>query len=162
MLSYNPTLQAQLATAADTEINQALSAAGVRPGHPHGWLTGPPTDEPEAVAAVVSVALPALTAAWKPLLAPQGLTAQIIGVFSHQSPYVTFTDSKGGPQQRELADLLLVVDDLTGGTPDRRAQLIQQEAELGGRPHVEMNRILAGFEILNAVMKSNRAITSSA
>jgi hypothetical protein len=47
-------------------------------------------------------------------------------VFCHQSPQVSFVDSTGAPQQCELADLLLVVDEVAGGAiRDRRAVFVQ-------------------------------------
>lgn len=84
-----------------------------------------PTSEPTAVAAITWVAMPDLVARWRPVLRPQFQIA-LHSVFCHQQPQVSFVDSTGSPQQCELADLLLVVDEVAGGKiRDRRAVFVQ-------------------------------------
>jgi hypothetical protein len=109
---------AALAKAADPAIAGALT---------HGGLgVKAPTSEPTAVAAVTWVATSAIAAAWSPLLRPHGLVATLHGVFCHGSQKVSFNDVSGAKRTCELADLLIVVDDCTGGSvSDRRAVLVQ-------------------------------------
>lgn len=109
---------ASLASAAAPIIANALARGG--PG------IARPTTEATAVAAVTWVTPSAIAAAWSPLLRPYGLTAKLYGVFCHGSPQVSFADASGVTRRCELADLLLVVDDCTGGPiSDRRAVLVQ-------------------------------------
>lgn len=72
------------------------------------------------------VGVPNIVASWRPLVSPLGLALSVHSVFVHGSPKVDFIDSSGSSAQCELADLLLVIDDLTGGkVQDRRAVLVQ-------------------------------------
>lgn len=94
----------------------------------------PPTGEVGFVAAVVLGGVPAIANAWRPILRPAGYQLRISGVFCHQSPQATFTDNNGVRKSCELADLLVVVDDLTGSGSGRRwATLVQAKmASPGG------------------------------
>jgi hypothetical protein len=58
-------------------------------------------------------------------LKPLGYRVSITGVFCHASPQVRFTDSGGTTRTCELADLLVVIDDKSSSSPDRRAGLVQ-------------------------------------
>jgi hypothetical protein len=85
-----------------------------------------PTEEVGFVAAAVLGDVPAIARTWKPTLQKAGFQLKIHGVFCHQSPKATFTDKLGVTKPCELADLLIVVDDLTpGGAGQRWAVLIQ-------------------------------------
>lgn len=109
-----------LATAADHAINSALrtGAINVRQKTPEG--------EVGFVAAFLLGAVPMIASAWKPILSPVGYSVRIMGVFTHQTPRASFVDSGGHPRQCELADLLVVAEDLTAGAPGQRwASLIQ-------------------------------------
>jgi hypothetical protein len=114
------TLTPSLEKAANAEINKILrtGATSVRQKKPTG--------EVGFVAAFVLGAVPGIASAWRPLLKPHGLSLKMSGVFCHQTPRASFTDSSGAARTCELADLLLVVDDLTTGTTTTRwAVLIQ-------------------------------------
>lgn len=63
------------------------------------------------------------------------MSVSLTGVFCHQTPQVSFVDSAGRSRRCELADLLVVVDDLTSGEQGRRwAVLVQAKmaARFGG------------------------------
>ena len=114
--SLIPTLE----TVANDEINSVLRTGAI------SVQQSVPTGEAGFVAAFVLGAVPAIAAVWKPLLKPHGLSVRMSGVFCHQTPIVSFTDRANVPRRCELADLLVVVDDLTSGTATtRRAVLIQ-------------------------------------
>lgn len=114
-----------LASAADAALGASL-----RNGAP-GQAT--PTGEVGFVAAVVVGGVYNLAAAWRPILRPAGFSLQVSGVFCHQSPQVTFTNSHGQVGSCELADLLVVVDDITGyGAGRRWAVLIQAKMAASG------------------------------
>ncbi|WP_165191652.1 hypothetical protein [Caulobacter soli] len=120
-----------------TDVNRLAQAAdgpivGALDGSLLGWKSAAPTNEPDAVAAVVSAGIPRAAAAWRPILGPLGRRADIVGIFTHCTPKVEFTDGAGDLQHCELADLLIVVDDVTGASPDRRAMLVQ--AKQGAPP----------------------------
>jgi hypothetical protein len=120
MLSLSSAQRQALATAADRSISDALD------GSVAGWKPTAPADEAEAVAAVVSLGLPAAAAGWRATLRPLGYHAQITGVFCPTTPKVRFDDIHGQPQPAcELADLLIIVEDgATQAPPDRRALLV--------------------------------------
>lgn len=107
-----------LERAADNTIRPVLSSGA--PG-----MVATPTTEVGFIAAVVLGGVPAVAAAWGAILNSIGLRLSMVGVFCHQSPMVRFRS--GGTNHRcELADLLVVVDDITGGSiVDRRAVLVQ-------------------------------------
>lgn len=110
----------QLAAAADAALLSVLQKGAIAYGQTR------PTGEVGFVAAAVLAGLPAIACAWAPILRPAGYQLWINGVFCHQTPQATFTDSKGVTKPCELADLLVVVDDLTIGKARRRwATLIQ-------------------------------------
>jgi len=67
-----------------------------------------------------------IASAWKPILNRAGYSVSLMGVFTHQTPRASFVDSAGILRQCELADLLVVADDLTSGSQGQRwATLIQ-------------------------------------
>lgn len=102
----------------------SLIATALQNGRPPAVAA--PSNEPTAVAAVTWVGLPDVIAQWRPVLRRLGFTLSLHSVFCHQSPQVTFTDKNNGPQQCELADLLIVVDEEVSGTiRDRRAVFVQ-------------------------------------
>lgn len=119
-----------LAVAADAAVNRVLLTGAVHAGQ------SVPTGEVGFVAAVVIGGVPALAAAWNPILRPAGYSVQLTGVFCHQSPMVDFVDVIGRPQRCELADLMVVVDDQTGPSVGSRwAVLVQAKmaAARGGK-----------------------------
>lgn len=111
------TLSAMIKSAQD-EITQALAFGS--PG-----MIAIPRTEPGLVAAVHLGAVPRIASAWKAELAPLGATIKLSGVFCHQSPMVTYIDSKGSVRRCELADLLVVVDSQMPWFMGRTAVLIQ-------------------------------------
>lgn len=144
MLNLTKAERSQLATAADNAVSDALD------GTVTGWRSKAPTNEPDAVAAVVSVGMPATAPGWTSVLSPLGYTVQFIGVFCHQTPKVDFLDAAGAAQNCELADLLIVVDN--DGKPanvtDRRALLVQ--AKMAHRPALALNgRDRIQFDLLS-------------
>jgi hypothetical protein len=96
-------------------------------------------------------AVPAIASAWKPLLKPHGVSVKMSGVFCHQTPMASFIDSAGVPRTCELADLLVVVDDLTSGTATtRRAVLIQAKmAAAAGGQTLTTQRDLTQLDLLS-------------
>lgn len=85
-----------------------------------------PNEEVGFVAAAVLGGVPRIARAWRPILRKESLKLTMHGVFCHQSPKATFNTPAGAPQTCELADLLIVVEDLTKAGPVRRwAVLIQ-------------------------------------
>ena len=116
MLSLSSSTVRQLATAADQAISDALD------GTLKGWKLSVPRSEPDAVAAVVSIGLPSAALRWRAALRPLGCQVKVTGVFTHQTPKVSYV---GGATPCELADLLVVIDDINGVGTDRRALLIQ-------------------------------------
>lgn len=82
--------------------------------------------ERELVAAVVIDAIPEIAMHWEPILSYAGLSATYSAVFCHQSPVATYQGSKCHKLSCELADLLLVVDDSTGGALVRRRAVLVQ------------------------------------
>lgn len=118
-------LVSQLAVAADTALLPVLKYGATYYGQTR------PTGEVGFVAAMILAGVPALARAWVPILRPAGYQLRINGVFCHQTPQATFTDLAGVKKPCELADLLVVVDDLTAGR--RWAALIQAKvADTGG------------------------------
>tara|TARA_R110001599_G_scaffold67445_2_gene190589 strand:- start:624 stop:1568 length:945 start_codon:yes stop_codon:yes gene_type:complete len=123
-------LTSQLANAADTEINRILRIGAT------ACKQSKPTGEVGFVAAFVLGAVPAIAAAWRPILSPAGYSVSMTGIFCHQTPRATFTNSAGLTKSCELSDLLVVVDDMTSGVPTSRwAVLIQAKmaASHGGQ-----------------------------
>jgi hypothetical protein len=139
--SLTPSLEA----AADAEILQVLTTGATVAGQ------AKPTGEVGFVAAFVLGAVPEIARAWRPLLAPHGLSVRMTGVFCHQAPQASFTDSAGASQVRELADLLVVADDLTtGALSERRAVLVQAKiASTGGGKHLSGKGDLAQLDLLS-------------
>ncbi|MGP9806266.1 hypothetical protein [Paracoccus sp. NSM] len=118
-------LIASLAAAADTAISNVLMAGA------HGQSK--PTGEVGFVAAVVLGGVHDIANAWSPLLRPHGLSVKMSGVLCHQTPRVAFTDIHGNKVSCELADLLVIVEDNTGGRLGRRwAALIQAKMAAPG------------------------------
>ena len=117
MLSH--ALHGTLVTAASSLIGAALQH-----GKPPSIFA--PSDEPSAVAAVAWAGVPDVVANWRHCASALG-NLQVHSVFTHGSPKVDFYDHLGTQTQCELADLLLVIDELgsTGAVVDRRAVLVQ-------------------------------------
>lgn len=86
--------------------------------------------EPEFVAAVVIHAIPEIAIHWEPIFDHAGLSATYSAVFCHQSPIATYRDSKCNKLSCELADLLAVVDDTTGGALVRRRAVLVQAKKM--------------------------------
>lgn len=77
----------------------------------------------EAVGSTVSTALPATADAWQAPLRPLGLKVNVIGSFSFGAPKVEVVES-GVAHCVDLGAVLIIVDDQSGSTPDRRALLL--------------------------------------
>lgn len=134
-------LISSLATAADAAISPVL-----RSGAPGQKI---PRGEVGFVAAVVLGAVPDIARAWKPILNPH-YSIRLTGVFCHKTPMASFTDSAGSPQTCELADLMVVVDDLTGATARRWAVLIQAKmANVGGGKSLSKSGDLVQLELMS-------------
>lgn len=116
--------QSVLGSAADVEIELVLKSGGSS--------TTAPAGEVSAVASVTLDGLPKIAAVWRPLLSPIRLS--ITGVFCHASPKVDVSYPHGPPKQCELADLLIVTDEVNsaGIVLDRRANLIQAKLVKSG------------------------------
>ena len=144
MLSLSLADRNTLAGDADQAISDALD------GTTTGWKPYAPRNEPEAVAAITSVALPAAARAWSSTLGPLGYKLEITGVFCHQTPQVTFPKVDGRQGRCELADLLIVVDEHVGGAPiDRRAVLVQ--SKIAGHP----TKTLSGGDLVQLDLYQN-------
>ena len=115
MLKLSPAVRRRLADHVDGEVGKALAG---RCG------MAAPMDLREAVGATVSAGLPAAADAWANVLAPLGLTVNVISAFSFGAPLVEFT-TDGTSRRCRISDLMVVVDDLTGPSPDRRAMLLK-------------------------------------
>ena len=137
-------LTSALAMAADRAINSALRSGATAVGQKM------PTGEVGFVAAFVLGAVPMIASAWKPILKPAGYSLSLMGVFTHQTPRASFVDSVGVPCQCELADLLVVVDDLTSGAQGQRwATLIQAKmAKPSGGQSLTTQRDLTQLDLL--------------
>jgi hypothetical protein len=72
---------------------------------------------------VTSYAVPRIANDWKQILQPTGTNIAISAVFTHQAPKVRFIGPRKTKAACELADLLLVVDNVRTGR--RQAALIQ-------------------------------------
>ncbi len=109
-----------MSAAADAMIHNALTCGTA--GYP-----APHPGEVEAAHAVVLAGASQIATAWSPLLAPLKVQVRSWAALIHASPKVTFTDTvTGNPEDRELADVLVVIDHKRAGTVvDRRAELIQ-------------------------------------
>lgn len=124
VLTVPPATLSSMIKSAQDEVTQALAF-----GSP-GMITIPRT-EPGLVAAVHLGAVPRIASAWKAALAPLGATVKMSGVFCHQSPMVTYIDSKSSGRRCELADLLVVVDSKMPWFTGRTAVLIQAKMAAG-------------------------------
>lgn len=114
-----------LASAANFEVRHALAY-----GAPS--FVSPPTREVGYVAALVLGAVPAIATAWRTIFSTAGIQISITGVFCHSSPQVEFKDKTKGTERRELADLLLVHDEMSGTSIGaRRAVLVQAKMATG-------------------------------
>ncbi len=115
MLNLGSAITVQLAARADEAVGRVLAGE-----------TGmaPPLDAREALGATVSAGLPGAADAWLEILEPEGLALGLVGAFSFGAPIVEF--QAGGASHRcSIADLMIVVDDLTGRERDRRALLLR-------------------------------------
>lgn len=123
-------LIAELSAGADAALQPVLQQGAVQYGQ------AKPTGEVGFVAAAVLGGVPAIARAWRPILQAAGFQLRTSGVFCHQAPKATFANPSGHQISCELADLLLVVDDLTTGSVGRRwAALVQAKmaAPAGGK-----------------------------
>ena len=116
-----------LAYGADAAINRVLRTGAANVGQ------APPTGEVGFVAAVVLGAVPGIATAWRPLLQPHGISVSLSGVFVHQTPQATFTDLKGNQKRCELADLLVVIEDVSAASVVRRWAALVQAKMASGR-----------------------------
>lgn len=120
LTNLSPTVQAALAASANALIESALH-------HGHSGLRCPPAGEVKAAHAVTLAGASQCGVAWSPLLDHLRYSVSSTAVFTHAAPIVGFFDTMSNSQiNRELADLLVVVDQVQGANVvDRRAQLIQ-------------------------------------
>ena len=134
-----------LASAADSALNNVLRTGAL------SWGQRQPTGEVGFVAAAVLGGVPDIAAAWQPILQKAGFGVTLSGVFCHQSPQATFTDSAGNLVSCELADLLIVVDDFTGGRQGQRwAVLVQATmAATGGGQSLTSSGDLRQLDLLS-------------
>jgi hypothetical protein len=109
-----------LESAADAAINGVLRTGAV------AAKQKVPTGEVGFVAAFVLGAVPDIARAWRPIIKPHGYSIQMTGVFCHQTPMASFTDTSGVARTCELADLLVVVDDMTSGAATIRWAVLVQ------------------------------------
>jgi len=137
-------LTPHLASAANTEINKILRTGAT------SVQQKVPTGEVGFVAAFVLGGVPAIASAWKQHLKSCGLSLKMSGVFCHQNPMASFIDSSGVSRTCELADLLIVLDDLRPGTLTTRwAVLIQAKlASAGGGQKLSTQRDLTQLDLL--------------
>ncbi len=113
-------LTPSLESAADAAINNVLRTGAVAVNQKV------PTGEVGFVAAFVLGAVPDIARAWRSILNPHGYSIRMTGVFCHQTPRASFTDTSGAPRTCELADLLVVADDLTSGSATTRWAVLVQ------------------------------------
>lgn len=130
------TVVTAMASAANDAIHKSLL-------HGSNGMLLPPRTEVGFVAAVTPGAIRDIASAWTPLLVGSGFSLDLSGVFCHGAPMVTFKGTKAQSRRCELADLLIVVDVVTGNTPIRRASLIQakmanaaERVKLSGRSSI--------------------------
>ncbi|MBB4005951.1 hypothetical protein [Allorhizobium taibaishanense] len=116
VMKLPPRIRFQLMLKARAAIERALSS-----GSPTGLSV--PRTEPGLVAAVTTYAIPQLAKDWRQILQPTGTNIAISAVFTHQAPKVRFIGPHKTKAACELADLLLVVDNIRTGR--RQAALIQ-------------------------------------
>ncbi|TXR49457.1 hypothetical protein [Phyllobacterium endophyticum] len=115
-MKLSPSVRLELMRTARAAIDRSL-------------LSGSPTGvsvrrtEPGLVAAVTTYAVPQLATDWRQILQPTGTNIAISAVFTHQAPKVRFISFRKPTAICELADLLLVVDNIRTGK--RHAALIQ-------------------------------------
>lgn len=109
-----------MVSVADAAISRSLSR-----GAPFSIKA--PRTEPGLVAAVTLYGIPQMAMDWRKLTKPHGVRLAISAVFTHKAPQVSFKSAVAGGSPCELADLLVVVDDLNG----RRAALVQAKMAAG-------------------------------
>lgn len=117
MLINNAVLMAMASAANDAIHNSLLNGSNE--------MLLPPRTEVGFVAAVTLGAIRDIASAWTTLLVNSGFSLDLSGVFCHGGPMVTFKGANAQSHRCELADLLIVVDVVTGNTSIRRASLIQ-------------------------------------
>jgi hypothetical protein len=134
-----------LESAADAAINNVLRTGAVAVNQ------RVPTGEVGFVAAFVLGAVPDIAKAWRQIIRPHGYSIQMTGVFCHQTPMATFTDTSGIARTCELADLLVVVDDLTSGAATTRwAVLVQAKmVKAGGGQTLTQQGDLTQLDLLS-------------
>ena len=116
MLTLGLSDRMRLAGLADQEIARALRGQA-------GAL--PPASRTEALGMLISEALPIAADAWDRLLARREIVVQFFGAFTFSAPQVEFADLSGHGRRCDLADVLVIVDDLSRAPLDRRAALIR-------------------------------------
>ncbi len=113
---------------AEAEIGHVLEHGGLRSRRP--W------DEVSGVRTIVLDGVDCIAGAWSPVLARRNIAVELIAVFCHSRPQVTFAPKvyTQGTGRCELADLLVVVDHqrADGSVADRRAVLIQAKRNKNG------------------------------
>ena len=122
MLDLSRAARFQLEAQTDKCIGKALAG---RSGFPA------PRNKTEALGITLSTALPAGGDAWSPIVARARAAVHLVGAFSFGAPFIEFMDANGAPQRCALADAMVVVDDLTGPVPDRRALLLSADIATG-------------------------------
>ena len=129
MLKRSQSLMIDLVRLADAEIGHVLEHGGHRSRRP--W------DEVSGVRTIVLDGVDRIADAWSPVLARNNLAVELVAVFCHSRPQVTFSPQvyTQGTGRCELADLLVVIDQqrADGSVADRRAVLIQAKRNKHGR-----------------------------
>jgi len=115
MLTLPPKVGRLLADLVDLQILRGLKGQTGMPA---------PLNAREALGATVCTALPASADAWRSVLRPIGLIPHITGSFSFGAPLAEYREGSA-VRRCPIGDLMLVVDDLTGCAPDRRAVLLR-------------------------------------
>lgn len=133
MLSLTRADARQLSNLSSTAILTVLTKGGTK--------TSVPTGEVSAVKSVVLDGFDMIAMSWMPILRSLGYQLNLSAVFTHGRPHVV---SSAGTC--ELADLLIVVDDVVASTVrDRRAVLVQAKVlkqgqiKLRGREKVQFD-----------------------
>lgn len=120
MIGITPGILLDLTSRADAVVDQVLL-------HGSHVMTAPPRSEVGFVAAITLGAVPGIASEWQKPLSKIGYSLKVHGVFCHAAPVVDFKGPTGSPPGCELADLLVVTDEVgsTGTVQRRRASLIQ-------------------------------------
>ncbi len=122
MLHLSQAARLQLEAYTDECIGKALAGCSGFPA---------PLSKIEALGATLSTALPAAADAWSHVVARARAAVHLVGAFSFGVPSIEFLAADGAPQRCALADAMIVVDNLMGPVPERRAILLTADIAEG-------------------------------